>query len=104
MRQQGGSARKKGGKKGRGKGGAGGGGTGAEGGAATLSLDWDVKASRHVVECFDHGMYDDARQLAMMTKRGEEDGAIAKCLRDEIQSVARRAAAAVINGYSVEDG
>ena len=49
-----------------------------------------------------HGMYGDALQLVAMTTMGGEDGAIAKYLRDEIHSVARRAAAAVTNAYSVE--
>jgi hypothetical protein len=47
-------------------------------------------------------MYGDALQLVAMTTMGGEDGAIAKYLRDEIHSVARRAAAAVTNAYSVE--
>jgi hypothetical protein len=61
-----------------------------------------MKASTHVRDCFDHGMYGDALQLVAMTMMGAEDGAIAKYLRDEIHSVARRAAAAVTNAYSVE--
>ena len=63
---------------------------------------WNTKASTHVMDCFDHGMYGDALQLVAMTTMGGEDGAIAKYLRDEIHSVARRAAAAVTNAYSVE--
>jgi hypothetical protein len=39
-----------------------------------------------------------------MTTMGGEDGAIAKYLRDEIHSVARRAATTVTNAYSVEVG
>jgi hypothetical protein len=94
--------------RGKGNGGKGGGGgvkPGAAADTATASL-WDVKASRHVEECIDHGMYSDALQLVMLTTLGEdgEDGAIAKYLRDEIQRVAKRAAFAVTNAYSAEVG
>jgi hypothetical protein len=65
---------------------------------------WNMKASTHVMDCFDHGMYGDALQLVAMTTMGGEDGAIAKYLRDEIHSVARRAATTVTNAYSVEVG
>ena len=94
--------------RGKGNGGKGGGGgvkPGTSTDTATASL-WDVKASRHVEECIDHGMYSDALQLVMLTTLGEdgEDGAIAKYLRDEIQRVAKRAAVAVTNAYSAEVG
>ena len=101
-----------------GGGGRGGGGSGEEtksgagggsGGGSSGSLDpdseaWNVKASVHVMDCFDHGMYGDALQLVAMTTLGVENGAIAKYLRDEIRGVAKRAAAAVTAAYSGEVG
>jgi hypothetical protein len=64
---------------------------------------WNTKASTHVMDCFDHGMYGDALQLVAMTTLGVENGAIAKYLRDEIRGVAKRAAA-VTTAYSGEVG
>ena len=71
---------KSGGGGGSGEGGSGG--SGGSGGIADVdrahvdpnSEAWNTKASMHVMDCFDHGMYGDALQLVAMTTLGGEEG------------------------------
>ena len=45
---------------------------------------WNTKASTHVMDCFDHGMYGDALQLVAMTTLGGEEGDIAKYVEESV--------------------